>query len=127
MSTSGLSTSFPMPLLVGEERETSLWGEAGLGETEGKRVDSRTAFALPFHMDRGSGVLSQPPVSFCPHMDACAYVGLQKFKRSRESKRPALVIEGQMEGHKHRLEAWVQIHLHAVHQAFPPAEPPLHL
>lgn len=60
--------------------------EAGLGKTGGKTTDSRSALALPSHTDRGSEVLSQPPVSFCPHMDACAYVGLQKSKRSRESK-----------------------------------------
>lgn len=29
------------------------------------------------HMDRGSGGLSQPPASRCPHMDACAHVGPQ--------------------------------------------------
>lgn len=45
--------------------------EAGLGETEGRKVDSRTALALHFHfLLRGSGVLSQPPVSFCSHMGA---------------------------------------------------------
>lgn len=63
MRTTDLSTSFPLPplslwdLILGSGWKQILapTQEAGLRETEGRKVDSRTALAPPIHMDRGSG------------------------------------------------------------------------